>query len=282
MDFSHYLQDLERLRPAAAGMPLPNLAALSCIDSTNRLARDVAACYDSEGLDLHPLLVLAFEQSGGRGRRGRTWSSPRGKGVYATLLQPLTATERLETLPLLVGIGLCRALAPHLAFPCRLKWPNDVVVDFPPEPPEKEAPDGMAPGRSGRRKIGGILIEATIQPEVSGAAFIGFGVNHGQDEDELPAGATSVKLAGASPVSLPELTWELTRGVLQELTHLGDTEYTVAAYRELSAHRPGDKLSCRVGDTQIEGTFTGFDERGLLLLSSNGEELRIAAGEVIE
>ncbi|HEY0783146.1 MAG TPA: biotin--[acetyl-CoA-carboxylase] ligase [Thermoanaerobaculia bacterium] len=274
MDFAEYARDLDRLRPAEIGVSLPNLAALSRIDSTNRVARTVAASFESEGLDVSPLLVLAFEQTGGRGRQGRSWSSPRGKGVYATLLLPLAATDRLETLPLLVGVGLCRALQRHLAPPCRLKWPNDLVVEFP--------SDSLAPGRSGRRKVGGVLIEATIQPESTGAAFIGFGVNHDQRADELPAGATSLRLAAADEVSLPALTWELTASVLRELEHLGDAAYTVAAYRELSIHRPGDRLSCRVGDRLVEGTFRGFDDRGLLLLASDEGEQRIAAGEVIE
>ena len=61
-------------------------------------------------------LFLAFEQTAGRGRLGRSWSSPAGQGVYASRMLTVEP-ERLQTLPLLVGVGLCRALDPHLPTP---------------------------------------------------------------------------------------------------------------------------------------------------------------------
>ena len=78
-----------------------------------------------------PALLVAWEQSEGRGRRGRTWVSPPGRGVYASLLTPLPGDADLHTLPLLAGVGLCRAANRHLpdAGPrCRLKWPNDLLL----------------------------------------------------------------------------------------------------------------------------------------------------------
>ncbi|HVT57873.1 MAG TPA: biotin--[acetyl-CoA-carboxylase] ligase [Thermoanaerobaculia bacterium] len=182
MEFSRYLDELTRQRPPGGGQE--NLVVVELAVSTNLLARGVAVDYESEGLELAPLLVVAFEQSGGRGRQGRSWSSPRGRGVYATLALRLAAPELLQTLPLLVGVGLCRALSSHLAAGCRLKWPNDLLV-------ETMAGSGPSPRW---RKIGGILIEALVRPGSSTVALIGFGVNHGQRRDELPSAATSLRL----------------------------------------------------------------------------------------
>jgi biotin-(acetyl-CoA carboxylase) ligase len=309
MDFERYVTDIERgrARAAAAGAHgTENLVVLARTVSTNLLARGVAADYETEGLDLAPMLVLALEQSGGRGRQGRSWSSPRGQGVYATLAQLYRQPELLPALPLLVGVGLCRALAPHLPHGCRLKWPNDLVVPY-----ELDSPvdAGIAEGtatseqvdvaaRRGDRadstlgatrasrasKIGGILIEALVHPGAGCVALIGFGVNHGQRLEELPPGATSLlletggHLGSGRGIGLAELTWELVGGVERELAHVGDLPYAVAAYRELLIHRPGDWLVCRVGEREIAGAFAGIDDAGRLRLRRR-PEVDAAPGE---
>jgi BirA family biotin operon repressor/biotin-[acetyl-CoA-carboxylase] ligase len=273
-----FFTDLEQARPTrpGPGRGPENLVLVSRVTSTNHLARAIVAEYEQEAQHLHPLLLIAREQTGGRGRQGRSWSSPAGRGVYATRVLAVDDAEILQSLPLLVGVGLCRGLAPHLAMPCRLKWPNDLVVETP----------------AGRRKIGGILIEALVRPGEPASAIIGFGINHshrpGAQENELPETGTSLRLLAdgaqipAPPPSLGRLTWDLVGALERELEHLGDVPYAVAAYREHTVHRPGDALSCRVGDKVVEGRFLGFDERGRLLLASGGEELHLAAGEVIE
>lgn len=265
--FTRYLADLDRARPAGVRWP-ENIVVVRRVASTNQLARSIVADYESEAQDLHPLLILALEQSGGRGRQGRSWSSPAGRGVYASRVLSTRDPELLQSLPMLVGLGLCRALARHLPAPCRLKWPNDLVVETP----------------EGRRKIGGVLIEALIHPGEGAAAIIGFGVNHSHAAEDLPETGTSLRGLGGpgAELPLPELTWALVAGVERELARLGDAAYAVESYRELSVHRPGEALSCRVGEQVVEGTFLGFDEHGRLRLDRRGEEILVSSGEVIE
>jgi BirA family biotin operon repressor/biotin-[acetyl-CoA-carboxylase] ligase len=263
--FTSDLTALEQARPSGPDGGPENLVLVRRVASTNRLARDIAAEYEQEAQHLRPLLVIAEEQTGGRGRQGRTWSSPAGKGIYATRVLEVADAELLQSLPLLAGVGLCRGLAPHLSAPCKLKWPNDLVVETP----------------AGRRKIGGILIEALIRPGDGATAILGFGINHSHAEGELPETGTSLRRLG-SEVSLAQATWDVVAALERELAHLGDLPYAVAAYRELIVHRPGDAISCRVGEGMVEGRFVGLDERGRLLLERDGEELRLAAGEVIE
>ena len=263
MDFEHYVLGLEELK---GGRGPENVIVLPQVESTNVLARSIIAEYEAEEQVLHPLVVLAFEQSGGRGRFGRSWSSPSGKGVYATMVLRVAAPELLQTLPLLVGVGLCRALGAHLASPCRLKWPNDLLVE-----------------ENGRRKkIGGILIEALVRPGEESRAIVGFGVNHGHEAGDLPETGTSLRLHGGGEVTLPELTWDLVAGVERELERLGDVAYAVDSYRAASVHRAGESIAFRVGESVIQGTFVGFDENGLLILESEGREMRLSAGEVVE
>jgi biotin-(acetyl-CoA carboxylase) ligase len=308
MDFERYVTEIERGRARAAiagAHGSENLVVVARTVSTNLLARGVAADYETEGLDLTSMLVLALEQSGGRGRQGRSWSSPRGQGVYATLAQPYAKPELLPALPLLVGVGLCGALAPHLPHGCRLKWPNDLVVPHGLESPagpgaalaegsatsdEVNAAAGRGDrangtlGAAGASKIGGILIEALVHPGDGCVALIGFGVNHGQRLEELPPGATSLlletggHLGSGRGIGLAELTWELVAGVERELAHVGDLPYAVAAYRELIIHRPGDWLVCRVGEREIAGAFAGIDDAGRLRLRRR-PEVDAAPGE---
>jgi BirA family biotin operon repressor/biotin-[acetyl-CoA-carboxylase] ligase len=270
--YERYVQELLERRqrggrdPDIGGGP-ENVMILPVVGSTNALARAIATEFQTEEIPLHPLLVLAFEQSGGRGRQGRSWSSPAGKGTYATRVVAAEDPALLQTLPLLVGVGLCRALSPHLPdTPCRLKWPNDLVVEVAGE----------------RRKIGGILIEALVRPGEGSVGLIGFGVNLFHEAGELPETATSLRLLGGADGSLADLTWDLVEGVEAELAHLGDAAYAVESYRPLSIHRPGERIVCRFGETVIEGAFAGFDETGRLLLDSDGRRIPVAAGEVIE
>jgi len=262
--YDRYVQELlEQHR--GEGSP-ENVAILPTVGSTNALARLVATEYQNEYLTVHPLVLIAYEQSGGRGRQGRTWSSPAGKGAYVTRVVEAAEPGILQTLPLLVGVGLCRALAPHLPTPCRLKWPNDLVLETGGE----------------RRKIGGILIEALVRPGERSLGIVGFGVNLFHEAEDLPETGTSLRLAGGNGGNLADLTWDLVKGVEAELAHLGDVGYAVESYRPLSVHQPGEAIVCRIGEGAVEGTFAGFDEIGRLLLDSEGRRIAVAAGEVIE
>jgi BirA family biotin operon repressor/biotin-[acetyl-CoA-carboxylase] ligase len=272
-DFERYVVSLqarrERSRPEISTAPetlVENLVILPSVESTNTLARAVVTEYQNEAQMLHPLLVVALEQTGGRGRQGRSWSSPAGLGVYATRVVRVEDPGLLQTLPLLVGVGLCRALAAHLPVPCRLKWPNDLMVEVEGE----------------RRKIGGILIEASIRPGEPTLALVGFGINVLQGVDDLPATATSVRLLGGETGSLADFTWDLVEGLEAELVHLGDAAYAVESYRALSIHQPGEHIVSRAGETVTEGTFQGFDAFGRLLLESGGRVVPVASGEVSE
>jgi BirA family biotin operon repressor/biotin-[acetyl-CoA-carboxylase] ligase len=259
-----YIRELLERRQRGGGPE--NVVILSEVGSTNALARTIATHYQNEDERLRPLVLLAFEQTAGRGRQGRSWSSPAGKGAYVTRILEAADPALLQSLPLLVGVGLCRALASHLPVPCRLKWPNDLLVEVAGE----------------RKKIGGILIEALVRPGESSVGIIGFGVNLFHEAEDLPETGTSLHLVGGNGTSLAGLTWDLVEGVEAELAHLGDPGYAVESYRPLSVHQPGERIVCRLGDSVIEGTFAGFDEAGRLLLDSEGRRIPVAAGEVIE
>ena len=118
-------------------------------ESTNALAVAAAARGAAEGL-----LVVADEQTAGRGRHGRTWTAPAGSSLlFSLLVRPVVGPAYLSLLPLLTGLVIAETVSRHLPdAEVALKWPNDLLVDG--------------------RKAAGILVEGA-----AGAAVVGVGLN---------------------------------------------------------------------------------------------------------
>ena len=232
--------------------------AVAEMDSTNSLARRIAEPYLEAGRPVPPVAVLARRQSAGRGRRGRSWISPAGQGIYTSLLLPIADAGELAALPLRVPLALCEELDRH-GVGCRIKWPNDLVVDG--------------------RKLGGVLIEAPA----GRAAIVGYGINGAQSESDLPvAGSTSLRLVSGATPDLSRLAVDLAAALADRLMAREPLAAVVEAYRSRSAHRPGEAMVCRLGDERLSGRFGGFDERGRLRLDTAAGPRLLACGELLQ
>ncbi len=259
---STFSQLVEELDADWSQTKLGSLIFAAELDSTNLFARRLVEEFQQEGGACPEVTVLALKQTAGRGRQGRSWISQRGLGAYLTIVREI-AEDDLQTLPLLTGVGIARTLRSELACEAELKWPNDIHV--------------------GGRKIGGILIETVSNASGSVAALIGLGLNHGHTAAQLPtAVSTSLRLEVEAPPPLSRFVCSLVAGVSTELVHVGDKSYANRSYQELTAHRQGDSLRCRVAGEEIEGTFLGFDGHGFLRLEIQGQERLLTSGEVIE
>lgn len=261
MSFEEYRDDLRWRRDGRLPGPV-NLIILERVDSTNLLARRIAEEYLNEGLVPPETVVATLEQTAGRGRQGRPWTSPPGVGVYTTWMRPGLDEAALRTLPLLVAVGVARVLGELVGGACRIKWPNDLVV--------------------ADQKIGGVLIEAVSTGAGGSLALIGLGINRTLADDAVPGATALAREMASRPPSLGELTWSLLAGVERELAALGQMADAVERYRELSVHSPGEPMRCRIGDELVDGTFRGFDDNGFLRLEIGDGERTVSAGEVIE
>lgn len=254
--------------------PLPALIAVRRVDSTNDLARRLIDGQLGRSSPVAPCAVVAWEQSRGRGRQGRSWSSPPGGGAWVTMTTPLDGDDDPGALPLLLAVAVCRTLR-RLPIPgCGLKWPNDVMV--------------------GERKLGGLLVEGLSTGMRPRAAVLGFGVNYRDPGSsgsrvgprgggEAPASAAAVLDEVAAPPSLAALVRRLVGEVTGELRRgVSARPELVEEYRRLSRHRPGERLRCRLPSGEIAGEFRGFDARGFLRLLVAGEERRISSAEIVE
>jgi BirA family biotin operon repressor/biotin-[acetyl-CoA-carboxylase] ligase len=284
VEFTAFLEDLGRRAAAArdggdaAGAWARNLMVLRRVVSTNELGRRILDELGKERVPLPPAALVAWEQLDGRGRHGARWESPPGRGAYLSLLRPVADPAELPTLPLLAPVAVARAVDRFAgAGRCRIKWPNDLLVDG--------------------RKIAGVLIAGVSgrlgDGEGGGGVVIGVGVNHGQDAAELadvaPRGATSLALVADDPPPLAELVWALLEALGEELRFAGDGAAAVERYQARSLHAVGERLRCRSADGTLEGTFLGFDARGFLRLElvtsgagrRSGDEVLVTAGEVV-
>ena len=239
-----------------------NQVLLDSVDSTNSMGlRVVRSFFDRESLPPRTI-VVAMRQASGRGRLGRSWVSPSGQGAYLSLVAGMHGPDDVASLPLLVGVGLCQKISEISGAACRLKWPNDLMVED--------------------RKIGGILIDCVSRGTVGTAAVIGIGVNYGRSQELSAVGGIAMDEVARELPDLPEVISELAEALEEQLDHIGDIAYAAARYRDLSAHRHGDTLQYRTEKGIRRGVFTGFDERGFLILRGARGEIHLGAGEAIE
>jgi BirA family biotin operon repressor/biotin-[acetyl-CoA-carboxylase] ligase len=207
--------------------------------------------------------VRADEQTAGRGRRGRGWSTPAGKALAASiLLRPARPPEELGGLSLVAGLVVAEALQPVLP-DVQVRWPTDVVVHG--------------------AKLAGVLAELLGGP----AVIVGVGVNLTQGRDELPPTgrlpATSLLLEGVSPVPTPAGLLDDVAGRLREAVSiferhgLGALVPRLAALDGLAGHR----VRLRLADgSATEGAAGGIGDDGSLVLETDRGEERHVAGEV--
>lgn len=249
-------------REVAAGWPTDLLGLALCVvdstDSTQRLARSLLDRLLADDEAPPPTLVVAIGQRSGRGRRGRSWESAPGLGLWATLLLSVPA-EELGTLPLRAALALADALLGELPA-LRIKWPNDLVV--------------------GHRKLAGLLVDAVQRPPGAPTALLGFGVDLAHRAEELPGSfATSLWLErGGEAPSLPFWTARCAAALWPRLASA--EAGWLERYRELSAHLAGDPLECDLEGERLRGRFAGFEANGSLVLETGEGRRSISAGEV--
>ena len=200
--------------------------------------------------------VVADEQTGGRGSRGRPWWSPPGGLWLSVLLRPATPAG-VELFGLRIGLAVAEAVeALHPGTTVRIKWPNDLMV--------------------GQCKLGGVLCEARWQGDSLAWVVAGVGINVANPiPEELARTATALgeRMPGIAPGTLePEVTAHL-RALAPGAERLGPAE--------LSALRQRDWLQGRRLRAPVPGTATGISDEGALLVADeSGATVAVRAGTV--
>lgn len=231
---------------------VPLLEAYERIGSTNDRARELAA---AGGAPFS--VVVALEQTRGRGRRGAGWHSPAGTGLWMSVLLPGGGGSL--HLPLLVGLAAAEAVQDASpAVRVGIEWPNDLVVRG--------------------RKLGGILCEA-----VQDAVVAGIGINVTTPPGGFPGAladrATSLEVEAAEALAHGELAGFIVAGLERHLSR-PDERMKPDALHALAAR---DALAARAvhSETEGRGIARGIDADGALVLERpDGSRVRVVAGSV--
>lgn len=225
------------------------------VDSTMHLARILARRGEPEGT-----VVIAEQQTSGRGRLDRHWLSP-GGGIYLTLVtRPSVAPSQAPRINLLAAVVVSRTLERLYGLAARVKWPNDVLVDG--------------------RKVCGILAEMDAECDAVRFVNVGIGLNaNSRVADEQPAGVSLLELLGA-PVDRVLLVREIVQDVLDSLPRL-----TSGALLDEWRSRTvtlGREVSVACGDSTIRGIALDITASGTLLVQdAGGETHEVVAGDCL-
>jgi len=233
------------------------------MDSTNRAAIELGLAGEPEGT-----VVMAEEQTAGRGRAGRSWHSEKGTGLYVSiLLRPRLAPAQTPLLTMLAGISAQAAVEAVTGLAPELKWPNDLLLNG--------------------KKLGGILTEMHAEPSAVRFVVVGIGINTNQEKfpTELAAIATSLrKESGRITFRLELLVRLLSQFESDYSRFLSEgARFVVERFQEVSNFAKGRRVRVDTGLESYVGTTAGLSPDGLLLVKrENGPATTVIAGDVTE
>jgi BirA family biotin operon repressor/biotin-[acetyl-CoA-carboxylase] ligase len=230
------------------------------VDSTNTFARNLP-----EQEAPHGTLVIAEEQTDGRGRLGRHWKSDPGENLLFTiLLRPAAPIEKLILLPFAAAVGIADGIEQITGVALETKWPNDLLC--------------------GRKKVCGILIEGSMEPGVGAAIAVGAGINVNQTSfpDDLEQTAASLyQITGRRwPKSeLLNAILSSLEGRFLELCY-SETSTILASWKKRTTMM-GQKILVKEQEDAYEATAVDLDLQGALLIKRpDGTVHSVFSGDV--
>jgi BirA family biotin operon repressor/biotin-[acetyl-CoA-carboxylase] ligase len=242
------------------GLPVAAWLYYDCIGSTNEVAAEWAAHGAPDWA-----VVIANEQTAGRGRAGRRWITPRGSALaFSVVLHP-AAHLPLAHYAAMGAIAVCQALEEMFSLPCRVKWPNDVLLNH--------------------KKTAGVLVETTWSGDSVVASILGIGVNISPrsipDAALLAFPATCVENELGQSIE----RWELLARIIERLADwhasLGSPRILQTWNDYLAWKGQEVYLLTEDGQPQISGILDGLEPDGALrLVTSSGSCEMIHAGDL--
>lgn len=239
------------------GSPWSSVTVLAATGSTNQDLTVAARNGAAEGT-----ILITDNQTAGRGRLARSWTTPPGVSVATSvLLRPTDVPrERWPWLSLMTGLGVLEGLKAATALPVGLKWPNDVLIED--------------------RKLCGLLAESVETPSGS-AVILGFGINVSMDRAELPVEtATSLRLEGAE-VDKTVLLSEVLRALGAAYRLWRDAPEALAARYVQECVTIGREVRVQLADSEVTGTAVGIDHSGGLRVRTPAGVRTFSAGDVV-
>ena len=247
----------DRLRPFTR-----RLSYFDTVSSTNDIAMELLASGAPEGTT-----VLAARQTAGRGRRGRSWFSPKGVGLYVSVV---LRDVRSASVTLLAGVAAAEGLRAATHVPVDLEWPNDLVV----------ARTDRGPDRHPRAKVGGILSEGA--PGDIDGVVVGIGVNVASTAypTEIASRASCLEALAGRAVDRATVLVEMLASLAtwRERYAVDGGVTMLDRWRALSPSSAGARVAWTATTGERRGVTDGIEADGALRVRSNGELERIVGG----
>ena len=229
-------------------------------ESTNQTAKMLA----EQGAS-HGTLVVAERQVSGRGRRGRTWHSPKGSGIWMSiLLRPQIHPMSASMLTLVAAMAVYDAISSRVEG-CAIKWPNDIVING--------------------RKVCGILTEMSSELDNIHYVVIGIGINVNTDDfpEDIAAVAASMHVITGEYYKRAEIiadVWKYFEKYYDQFLQTENLSLMVESYNQRLVNM-GRKVYIEERGSQYEGTACGIDSEGALLVEkTDGTRTAVISGEV--
>ena len=205
-------------------------------------------------------LFIAETQQSGKGRLGRAWESPRSGGIWASLLlKPDISAGELPQITLAAGVAVCRAIGGG----AKIKWPNDIVM--------------------GTKKVCGILTEMSAEPDRINYVVCGIGIN--VNVEKFPAELSEKATSIYNETGIKQDRNALTARVMNEFERvydifLRDGFGALAEEYGRECVTLGKRVQVIYHNKKIQGSATGIDESGALIVDTDDGRITVASGEV--
>jgi BirA family biotin operon repressor/biotin-[acetyl-CoA-carboxylase] ligase len=231
--------------------------------STQEIAHRIALTSEKEGT-----VVIAEKQTAGRGRLGRPWHSPKGTGIWMSLiLKPKIFPQQAPQLTLLTAVSVVKGIKRATGIDAEIKWPNDILING--------------------KKVAGILTELHADPDRIHFVIVGIGVNvnHTQTDfpDQLQSSATSLRMAAQKEINRAEVV----KCILDELEKLYDAYLTrgfdvVKLLWESYAASLGKMVTVKsLKGEELYGLAKGISNDGaLILMDEDGTRHTIYSADI--
>ncbi len=235
------------------------LVYLPSVDSTNQEVKRIASDYPNG------TVVVAEKQTAGKGRLGRIWSSPKGTGLwFSILLKPDISPNQIAGITLACGLGVCKAIRKYTGLNALIKWPNDIII--------------------GNKKICGILTEMKAQADRISYAIAGIGINVNTTEfdEDIKHKATSLSVEANIAIDRVDLFKEIMLCLEKSFEdYFSNPDKAISdEYIKLCATL-GRNVTVTRGNTIFNGKAVGVNATGDLLVEiQDGTTIQVSSGEV--
>lgn len=232
------------------------------VTSTQEVAHQLARSGSPEGM-----LVVADEQVGGRGRLGRPWHSPKGSGIWMSLLlRPDIPPQQAPQLTLLAAVGVVKGIRDATAVECDIKWPNDILVKG--------------------KKLVGILTELQADPDLVHSVIVGIGINVNVKEEDFPeeirAIATSLQIEAGREIHRAHLMQHILLQIEKlYVDYLHEGFQFVKLLWETHAVSIGRTVQARTLRGELNGKAIGLSDNGFLILEDeSGKRHEVSSADI--